>query len=141
MSNSIITRVHKISKEITRIWKHEEIVKEKKKELEDAMYVFKGKERNMELSEEEQEKLDLKRMFPNFENDFGKLIEQPLDHVMEISEENDVQQYVSESLDADIIRLFLKIHQRIVSMIKNHWIGSQMQDEFSQDFISPFLKR
>ena len=61
LSPSVIKKLNKFSKQVARIWRKDQRMKERQKELEDATYIFKGKERTVELSEEEQDALDLDR--------------------------------------------------------------------------------
>lgn len=144
MSSIGVAKIHTLSANIASIWEFQEQEKQKEKDLEDAMYVFKGKERKMELSQDEQEDADMLNVFPDYVED---LIDLEVQNTLESGAEKRSVDALTESdskimLREEDVSLFLKLHNLVMNQVKTHWICSQNKStEPDSDFVTPFLIR
>jgi hypothetical protein len=125
LSRETVIQLHQYCLEVAQWWNTQEEETRKKKEEEDAMYVFKGKERNMERTDEEQEEFDLMNTFPSFEEDYHDLEKVvSLEDGLKIQREqrDDEKLSVCGELSSDDVDLFLRVHATAVSFMSNHWI-------------------
>lgn len=137
-----IKDLHEFTNEVSRIWKEQQEEKQRQKEIDDAMYVYKGKEKNMtDGSDEETE--NIANLFPDFTGDFQDISEDistasfdgPRSDQRDIcsTSANDV-----EILESDDIDVFLKVHSLALSHIQNHCLKNNATEEASYDFETPF---
>jgi len=146
VSQTSLRKLHSLSHSVARIWKRSEEQKAREKELKDAMYLYKGRERSMELNDEEQEAQDLSDTFPGYEDDLIDLeIQNSLEDGRPKGQKSELEEKSKpELLSPQDITVFLKVHERVVGQAKNHWISGQPQTRHFGDildFVTPFMMR
>ena len=141
--------LHEFSKEIARLWREQQEEKERQKEMENALYVYKGRERKVEASEEDQEMENIANIFPDFSSDFQDLVENNSFDAPAPSAPNTGNNVVTTDMDStnssdidilesDDVELFLKVHSSTLAFIKSHCLTAE-KVVGKQEFVIPFV--
>lgn len=141
-----IRDLHELANEVARIWKEQQEEKERQKEMENAFYVYKGKEKNIKGgSDEEEEMENIANLFPDFTDDFQDLTESnTFESATPVAAQSSSNINPAAANDVDILEsddvdFFLKVHSLAFANIRNHCLksnGSQAPFEFTSSFES-----
>lgn len=137
-----VCQLQKYCTEISEWWRNQEAEKQRKKEEEDAFFVFKGKERAMEKTDDEQEEYDLTTTFPSFELDYKDLREV---HALEdgfhtynpATEQNPIE---CGELSLEDVESFFEVLNYAASLVANRWLSKSASNS-TISYISPFMQR
>lgn len=140
ITRSQIRDLHEFANEVARLWKEQQEEKEREKEMENALYVYKGKEKNIKGAEEEGDFENIANLlFPDFSGDFQSLVEsdefdaqQPPPVTCSSNISNDIDILENDDVDA-----FLKVHSMSFSYVSNHCLKSSSSDS-RFDFMKPY---
>ena len=141
MSSDLLKGFYELSETFASAWRNHEEEQQRKQTEEDSLYIYKGKERTLALTEEEEEAKSLKEVFPSFVGDFQDLIE-PKD----LGDSTTVQSQPTvssvDSMDNKDMAFFIRIQARVSSFVSNRWISSRADGtEGNMELVTPFMNR
>lgn len=108
------------------------------------MYIYKGREKKLGGSEEEEELKNMGNLFPDFSNDFQDFVESHsfedsgpagtnVSSTLESPSFNEV-----DILETDDVDFFIRVHSITLSNVWNHYLKPGKVDK-QHDFLTPFV--
>lgn len=143
ISSESLREFYQLSESFASAWRLQEEERQRKIEEEDAMYIYKGKERTLALSEEENDAKDIAEVFPSFLQEFQDLIE-PKEFGDGAAAVKPVEEGPGDwdSIDSKDVAFFLRAQARMASFVSNRWIFSNAEKSEKQvDLVTPFMSR
>lgn len=142
LSKNDARQLQKYCLEFSDWWRTQEDEKARKKEEEDAFFVFKGRERAMEKSDDEQEEYDVANNFPSFDTDYKDLqevfaLEDGFHTYNPITEQNSLE---CGELSFEDVESFIEVVNYAMSQVANRWLAKSTTTSIIS-YIGPFMKR